>query len=614
MSQQTPSDPRKRPLGRTVAPILVLVVLLALAVVPTDLDLSWSGVDSSTTSGVSTIASDTAAIATDGTTTGETAPSTTRAGTTITRPEPAPASTTTSAPPSRHFDTITVVVPSGVTTFDPDAAAGGRDLDMLANLYSGLTRRVLEPSAVLAGVYRWSPTEVEPDLAESIDISGDGTVYTFHIRRDLEFPGGHALRAHDFAYAWERALALAASGAPRGATVAGLAAAGIHSMSQVEVADDHTLRVTLPRPNPRLLRAMAMGVMSAVDSILLRSQATEADPWATAYAQDNPSGYGPYILVDREAGRQMTLEPYEGWWDQQTAGRSRISYQVVAEEARRLQLVQEGTVDLAHGMSSAGAGDAGSSARVISLESAGQRFLVFDRTEPPFDDPRVRQAVAWALDYNRIKQEVYEGRARIPTGFLPAGLEGSDGTWPYSQDIGQARTLLAEAGYADGSAVELLVPSDLPEAEALAERIRSDLELAGIDLVPWPIEGRHLPVAIRLGGATFDLAIVACRSWLQEVWYASRQLAEITPACPTSFTHPEVERLVDEMEQAPTAEAAAALAGRIQDIWAQEAAFVPLGGPDQIELLGQEVSGFVLTNEDDALYFPLLHQGSATTQ
>ena len=611
MSQQTPSDPRKRPLGRAAAPILVLVVLLALAVVPTDLDLSWTGVDSSTTSGVSTIASDTAGIATNGTTTGETAPSTTRAGTTITRLEPAAASTTTT--PARPLDTITVAVPAGVTTFDPDAAAGGRDLDMLANLYSGLTRRVLEPSAVLAGVYRWSPTEVEPDLAESIDISGDGTVYTFHIRRDLEFPGGHALRAHDFAYAWERALALAASGAPPGATVAGLATAGVYSMSQVEVVDDHTLRVTLPRSNPRILRVMAMGVMSAVDSILLRSQATEADPWATAYARHNPSGYGPYILVDREAG-QMTLEPYEGWWDQRTAGRSRISYQVVSEEARRLQLAQEGTVDLAHGMSTAGAGEAGSSVRVIGLESAGQRFLVFDRTEPPFDDPRVRQAVAWALDYNRIKQKVYEGRARIPTGFLPASLEGSDGTWLYSQDIGQARTLLAEAGHADGSAVELLVPLDLPEAEALAERIRSDLELAGIDLVPWPIEGRHLPVAIRLGGATFDLAIVACGSWLQEAWYASRQLAEVTPACPTSFMHPEVDQLLDEIEQAPTADAAAALAGRIQDIWAQEAAFVPLGGPDQIEVLGQEVSGFVLTNEDDALYFPLLQRGSATTQ
>jgi peptide/nickel transport system substrate-binding protein len=591
---------------------VVLVALLALAVVPTD--LGRDGVETSTTSGASAIASDTAGIASGETSPDETAPSTTGAATTTTGTEPAPASTTTSVPPSRHFDTITVAVPTDVTTFDPDAAASGRDLDMLANLYSGLTRRVLEPSAVATGLYRWSPTEVAPDLAESINVSEDGTVYTFRIRPDLEFPGGHAVAARDFAYAWERALALAASGAPPGATAAGLAAAGIHSMSQVEVVDDHILRVTLPRPNPRILRVMAMGVMSAVDSILLRSQATEADPWATGYAQHNPSGYGPYILVDREAGQQMTLEPYEGWWDHRTAGRSRISYRVVADEARRLQLVQEGTVDLAHGMSAAGAGEAGSSVRVISLESAGQRFLVFDRTEPPFDDPRVRQAVAWAMDYNRIKQEVYEGRARVPTGFLPAGLEGSDGTWPYSQDIGQARTLLAEAGHADGSTVELLVPSDLPEAEALAERIRSDLELAGIDLVPWPIEGWHLHVAIRLGGATFDLAIVACGSWLQEAWYASRQLAEITPACPASFMHPEVEQLLDQMEPAPTAEAAAALAGRIQDIWAREAAFVPLARPDQIAILGQEVSGFVLTNEDDALYFPLLQRVSATTQ
>ncbi len=612
MSQQPPSDPRKRPLGRAVAPIVVLVVLLALAVVPTD--LGRDGDENSTTSGASSIASHTTAVASEETSADETAPSTTGVATTTAATEPAPAPTTTGVPPSRYFDTITVAVPAGITTFDPDAATTGRDLDMLANLYSGLTRRVLEPSAVVPGLYRWSPTEVEPDLAESIDISADGTVYTFRIRPDLEFPGGHALRARDFAYAWERALALAASGdAPR-STAAGLAAAGIHSMSQVEVVDDHTLRVTLVRPNPRILRVMAMGVMSAVDSILLRSQATEADPWATAYAQRNPSGYGPYILVDREAGRHMILEPYEGWWDHKTAARSRIVYQVVAGEARRLQLAQDGAVDLAHGISSLGTGQAGNSVQVISLESAGQRFLVFDRTEPPFDDPRVRQAVAWSLDYNRIKRDVYASRARIPTGFLPASLGGPDGTWLYSQDIGRARTLLTEAGYPDGFDAELLVPSDVPEGRALAERVRADLELAGIDLVPWPIEGRHLHVAIRLGGATFDMAIVACGSWLQEAWYASTQLAEITPACPTSFMHPEVEQLLDEMEPAPTAGAAAAMSGRIQDVWAQEAAFVPLGRPDQIEVLGQEVSGFVLTNEDDALYFPLLQRESGTTQ
>ena len=611
MSQQPPSEPRKRPLGRAVAPIVVLVVLLALAVVPTD--LGRDGGETTTTSGASSIVSHTTVIASD-TSADETAPSTTGDATTTTGTEPAPASTTTSAPPSRHFDTITVAVPTDVTTFDPDAAASGRDLDMLANLYSGLARRVLEPSAIVPGLYRWSPTEVEPDLAESIDVSEDGTVYTFRIRQDLEFPSGHALKARDFAYAWERAFALAAAGSPPGATAAGLTAAGIRSMSQVEAVDDHTLRVTLVRPNPRILRVMAMGVMSAVDSILLRSQATEADPWATGYAQRSPSGYGPYILVSREAGRHMTLEPYEGWWDQGTAARSRIVYKVVVDEARRLQLARDGAVDLAHGMSSLGTGQAGNSVQVISLESAGQRFLVFDRTEPPFDDPRVRQAVAWALDYNRIKRDVYASRARIPTGFLPAGLNGPDGTWPYSQDIGRARTLLAEAGYPDGFDAELLVPSDVPEATVLAERVRADLELAGINLAPWPIERAHLPVAIRLGGAAFDLAIVACRSWLQETWYASMQLQEITPACPTASADPEVEQLLDQMELELIAGAASVLTGRIQDIWAQEAAFVPIGRPDQIEVLGHGISGFVLTNEDNALYFPLLQRESASTQ
>ena len=598
MSQQPPPDPRKRPVGRTVLPILVLLVLLLLAVVPTELGRDEAG------DGPTSSVSEPASV---DTTVEETAPVTVPAEPTPAEAEPSATSlaATTTSSAGRQFDTITVAVPSAVTTFDPNAAASGRDLDMLANLYSGLTRRVLEASAVVPGLYRWSLTEVEPDLAESIDVSEDGKVYAFRIRRDLEFPSGHALKARDFAYAWERALALAAGDAPPGPTATGLAAAGISSMAQVEVAEDHTLRVTLVRPNPRVLRVMAMGVMSAVDSILLRSQATEADPWATAYAERNRSGYGPYVLVEREGAGQMALEPYDGWWDPKTAGRSRIAYRPVFGEAARLQLVRDGAVDLAHGMPTVTVEEAGNEARVVSLESASQRYLVFDRREPPFDDPRVRQAVALALDYDRIEGSVYAGRARIPTGFIPAGVEGSVGSWPYMQDIDQARKLLAEAGYADGFGAELLVPLNLPEGEALAARIRGDLELIGIDLKPWPIQAGHLPGTMQLSGVAFDMALVACDLWLPEVWYASRTLSQATPPCPTSYRHPEAEQLLDEMEGQPTT-AAAVLAERIQEIWADEAAFVPVSNPEQIDVLGEDISGFVLTNEGDALYFPLL--------
>ena len=581
--------------------MLVLLVLLALAVLPANLGQDDAR-DSTTTSVHSPAAVETTAE--------ETAPAAAPSETSTTEAGPVTTSPTTSTTAGRQFDTITVAVPSAVTTFDPDAAANGRDLDMLANLYSGLTRRVLEASAVVPGLYRWNPTEAEPDLAESIDVSGDGKVYTFHIRQDLEFPSGHALKARDFAYAWERALALAAGDDPPGTTAAALAAAGISSMSQVRVVDDHTLEVTLVRPNPRTLRVMAMGVMSAVDSILLRSQATEADPWATAYAERRPSGYGPYVLADQESTRQMTLEPYDGWWDAETAGRSRIVYQAVLDETARLRLVREGAVDLAHGMPTVTLEEAGSEARVVSLESASQRYLVFDRREPPFDDPRVRQAVAWALDYDRIERSVYAGRARIPAGFIPAGVEGDVESWPYRQDIDRARKLMAEAGYADGFGAELLVPLDLPEGEALAERIRSDLELIGIDLSPWPIEGRHLLGTMRLSGAAFDVALVACDLWLPEVWYAARALARATPPCPTSSSHPEVEQLLEEMERQPTTAAAAALAGRIEDIWAQEVPFLPVSQPEQIDILGEGVSGFVLTSEADALYFPLLRRAA----
>ena len=517
--------------------------------------------------------------------------------------EAAAATTTTEAMMAEEMGTVTIAVPTDIATFDPNGVTGVRDLDMYINLYSGLTRHSVIPSSMAEGHYEWDRVEVEPNLAESIDISDDGTVYTFKIHEGLSFPSGNPLSAKDFHYSWERGLAH-----PGSITDFELGVAEISEMNQVQLLDDFTLQVTLPRPNPRILRVFSLSVMSAVDSELLKSQATEDDPWADNYARSNPAGYGPYVLVERDVGTRMVFEPNPGWWDPTSAGKSRIIYQVVPEEAQRLLLVQQGAIDLAYAMSARTAQRAGDNVQVLDFPTFAQRYLGLNQTKAPYNDLKVRQALAWAIDYDRIIAEVYFGSSQRLLSPFPTGHEGWVDSWPYSQDIEKAKALLAEAGYPDGFDAEMLVYGDLPEIEASTVLIQSDLRQIGINLGARSVTGAEFFGLVSPGTDDFDMAIIPCTPWLPEVWYTSNLLLHSGTTCSITYNNPEVDQLVADMKTAATTEEAILPAQRAQALWEQDIGFIPIAQPNQIQILSKDLKGFLLTNEDESVYFAFLEK------
>ena len=579
---------RKRIRGRLSGPLSALALLLAFALVAAACGADEEEAPATTQAAPAT----TEAMAEEGE-----APTTTEP---MVEEGEAP---TTTEPMVEEMDTVTIAVPTDIATFDPNGVTGVRDLDMYINLYSGLTRHVVEPSATAPGHYQWSRVEVEPNLAESIDISDDGTVYTFKIREGLSFPTGNPLSAKDFQYSWERGLAH-----PGSITDFELGVAEISDMSQVVLLDDFTLQVTLPRPNPRILRVFSLSVMSAVDSVLLQSEGTEEDPWADEYARTNPAGYGPYVLVERDVGTRMVFEPNPGWWDPSSAGKSRIIYQVVPEEAQRLLFVQQGAIDLAYAMSARTAQRAGDNVQVLDFQTFAQRYLGLNHTKAPYNDLKVRQALAWAIDYDRIIDEVYFGSSQRLLSPFPTGHEGWVDSWPYSQDIEKAKALLAEAGYPDGFEAEMLVYGDLPEIEASTVLIQSDLAKIGVELGARSVTGAEFFGLISPGTEDFDMAIVPCTPWLPEVWYTSNLLLHSGTTCSITYNNPVVDQLVQDMKTAATTEEALIPAQEAQALWEQDIGFIPIAQPNQIQILSPDLKGFLLTNEDESVYFAFLEK------
>lgn len=290
---------------------------------------------------------------------------------------------------------------------------------------------------------------IQPDLAESWDISPDGTVYTFTLNQKATFQDGRPVTAEDIKYSFERALA------PETASVVAenflgdivgardLSRSRATELTGLQIVNDTTVQLTLAAPNVSFLYKLTYPAAFVVD----RSQIT-ANPrrWT-----QKPNGTGPYILREWKLGERIVLEAY----DRHHLGAptlKTVRYELqggsalVAYEDGDIDVTGVGLDDLARVQ------DPGSDLNDEYVQTPRQSidYIGFNVNVPPFDDPKVRQAFALAVDRQKIAEVILESAVPIATGLLPPGVPGyttADKTYPYDPD--RAKQLLSESKYAN---------------------------------------------------------------------------------------------------------------------------------------------------------------------
>lgn len=294
--------------------------------------------------------------------------------------------------------------------------------------------------------------EVLPDLAESWEISPDGKVYTFHLRRNARFHNGRPVKAGDFVYSWERA----ADPATKSDTVltylgdiVGLAdkhAGKAKSISGLKVIDDHTLQVTIDAPKPYFLMKLTYGTSSVLD----RANVESGSDWYRT-----PNGTGPYKLIRWDVGKTQLYERNSDFYLTPPA----VPYIVVQMYAGvGIRLYETGDVDISSVYSS-DAERVRDPAEPLNADlhegvSMCTSRITFDVKQAPFDDPKVRQAFALAVDRERYVDVVEDGEAIPAHGLYPPALPGfRSNLRGLDFDPQVARQRLAESRY--GSADKL---------------------------------------------------------------------------------------------------------------------------------------------------------------
>jgi len=339
---------------------------------------------------------------------------------------------------------------------DPTAgAAAAIDEVLYANVFEGLTR--IGPSG-----------EVLPALAETWTISEDGKSYTFRLRTGAKFHDGSAFDAEDVKFSLDRARAENSTNAQKQLFA---------QIDTVDVVDPATVRVNLKRPQGSFLYNMGWG-----DAVIVAPESAETN-------KERPVGTGPFRFQNWARGSAISLVKNADYWGE-PAALEKAEFRVIPDAAAAVPALLSGDIQAFPMFPPDAVSQVQDDPRfkVVIGSTEGETLLSINNAKAPFDNLKVRQAIAHALDRSEIIAGASNGLGTpIGSHFSPANAAYVDLTGTYPHDVEKAKALLAEAGFPNGFKATLKLPPP-SYARLGGEIIASELRQVGIDLQIIPVE------------------------------------------------------------------------------------------------------------------------------
>lgn len=293
----------------------------------------------------------------------------------------------------------------------------------------------------------------EPELAEKWEIAEDGSTYTFYLRKGVKWHDGRDFTAKDVKYTIERGIEKGTGNYP--------------GVDYVEIVDDHTVVVH----------------MVAADSVFMDKQWT-GDCCIIPDGSDdtfglNPIGTGPYKFAEWVSGDHIKISRFDDYWGEK-AKADNIIFRIIPEASSRLVALEAGDIDVAPLQASdVSRVSANDNLVMLSTPSITVNYLYFNNAGEYFDDIKVRQAVAYAIDRQAIIDAVLEGEGTVLKSVVGTGKLGFyDGMEGYNYDLQKAKELLSQTDYPNGFECELTLRSD----PLVAQLIQANLSEIGINV------------------------------------------------------------------------------------------------------------------------------------
>ena len=338
--------------------------------------------------------------------------------------------------------------------------------------------------------------KIQPNLAESWKISEGGKLYTFKVRRGVKFHNGQEMTAEDLKFAIDYTMN------PKNS---GYGIRFLRTVNQVETEGKYTLRMRLKKPNPAFLSFLtSIRAFSAVPK--------ESLPEGVRKVRGFPPGTGPFKFVEWRPNQRIVLERFDGYWGHKPYV-DRFVMRPIRNATVRFTALRAGDVDLVERTSYEWVGQVQKGRikgiGVAEAVYAGLRGITFNVADPPFNNKKLRRAVAHAVNKKEILNAAFYGFGEPDDQKYPKGhswhFEGLP--WP-EYDLDKAKALLKESGY-KGEAIDLIVnKGEVTETmgavlQAQLKRIGLKMNILVMDSAVYNERERKGQFAFRVRGGDF---------------------------------------------------------------------------------------------------------------
>jgi peptide/nickel transport system substrate-binding protein len=433
--------------------------------------------------------------------------------------------------------------------------------------------------------------KIIPALAESYDTPDDKT-YVFKLRQGVTFHDGTPFTAKDVVYSAELWLDPPPPGTPD--TVS-----QVPGIDKVEAVDDATVKITMKTPDARLPGFLAWGRYS---SIVPDGLYDKIDPRTEA------NGSGPFSLVEFRQNDRITYKKNPKYWDPELPGVDDLTLRVLPDEQGRLAALKSGEIhgctvssDIAKTL------EADPNIEVLKGNITAHReiqFTIKKGEKKPWHDVKVRQAINHAINRQDVIDRVFGGNADW-SSIIPPGY----GDFPVSQeelksnfqayDVDKARTLMTEAGVADGFKVELQVFTATADTQQIAQIIQQQLKEIKVELTLRPLEVAVF--AKNNGAGDFDMQLTTRGMRGDVAGYTSDfdPEAAIFPVWfPGADQNPQIGELIKQGFTTLDQAARVPIYKQIQELVLPDALHIPICNPYKFQAMSKNVKGMYVGYTD----------------
>ena len=438
--------------------------------------------------------------------------------------------------------------------------------------------------------------KINGELAERYVISPNGLKITFYLRKDAKFHDGTPVTAEDVKWSLDRAVTAKSLASSQ------LLTGSITNSEQFKIIDASTVEVTLPKPDRLALANLPTTYVIIINSKVAKSHATPDDPWAQNWLKANTAGSGAYSVESFKPGEQIILKRNEAWNRSATgkpAGFQRVITQTIPEAATRANLIERGDADVAIDLQANDAAALAAKAKVKVVSTPmynAVTYVSFNTQMAPFDNVKVRRAIAYAMPYDDMFKASLFGRGEPLFGAVWTNGPPTPGypiKQPVTLDLAKAKQLLTEAGFPNGFSTTFSFNlGQAAVAEPMAALIKESLAKINIK-----VDINKLPdaqMSTQINAKTLPFFTESAGAWLPSTDYYYRNFYTGNHRWNySSLNDPKLAELAEkarfELDPVKYATYSKELNAMAFDIMPQ----VPIWQPNQDAVMAQSLEGFV---------------------